>query len=156
MCIVQALTVAGKPYCAVITFRHFMVAARKKLALQNNCTFIVYTESLKINSNGSLHCQCGCESVNRTRITAAVSTKYPKGASSCKETYNHNPNSPSGYYWRDSSPPVQPHMQWEIIIIVIEWGTHVIKTSRNNTCMDTQYPHICTICTIMHVHACTV
>ena len=30
---------------------------------------------------------------------------FPKGASSCKETYNRNPNSPSGYYWRNSSPP---------------------------------------------------
>ena len=30
---------------------------------------------------------------------------FPKGASSCKETYNRNPNSTSGYYWRDSSPP---------------------------------------------------
>ena len=26
-------------------------------------------------------------------------------AASCKEIYNCNPNSPSGYYWRDSSPP---------------------------------------------------
>ena len=30
---------------------------------------------------------------------------YPKRASLCKETYNRNPNSSSGYYWRDSSPP---------------------------------------------------
>ena len=29
---------------------------------------------------------------------------YSRGASSCKETFNRNPNSPSGYYWRDSSP----------------------------------------------------
>ena len=26
-------------------------------------------------------------------------------AASCKEIYDCNPNSPSGYYWRDSSPP---------------------------------------------------
>ena len=26
-------------------------------------------------------------------------------ATSCKEIYEWNPNSPSGYYWRDSSPP---------------------------------------------------
>ena len=29
----------------------------------------------------------------------------PKVAASCKEIYECNPNSPSGYYWRDSSPP---------------------------------------------------
>ena len=28
-----------------------------------------------------------------------------KTASSCKEIYDCNPDSPSGYYWRDSSPP---------------------------------------------------
>ena len=28
---------------------------------------------------------------------------FPKGASSCKETFNRNPNSTSGYYWMNSS-----------------------------------------------------
>ena len=28
-------------------------------------------------------------------------------AASCKVIYDYNPNSPSGYYWRDSSPPEQ-------------------------------------------------
>ena len=30
---------------------------------------------------------------------------YPIAATSCKQIYNRNPNSPSGYYWRNSSPP---------------------------------------------------
>ena len=67
-------------------------------------------------SNDCLNCHCGCEPPPASLAAAAEDVcqqnmdnnicleNYPKGASSCKETYDRNSNSPSGYYWRDSSP----------------------------------------------------
>ena len=38
-------------------------------------------------------------------MTTGTCTQSLKAASSCKEIYACNPDSPSGFYWRDSSPP---------------------------------------------------
>ena len=38
------------------------------------------------------------------RCRQHLATRLPT-VTSCKEIYDWNPNSPSGYYWRDSSPP---------------------------------------------------
>ena len=40
-----------------------------------------------------------------SKITKATCPPTLRAASSCKEIYDCNPDSPSGYYWSDTSPP---------------------------------------------------
>ena len=64
---------------------------------------------------------------------------FPKGASSCKETFNRNPNSPSGYYWRDSSPPELMYCAMNLTRCGNTTGgwtrvAHINMTSQDGTC----------------------
>ena len=64
---------------------------------------------------------------------------FPKGASSCKETFNRNPNSPSGYYWRNSSPPELMYCAMNLTRCGSTTGgwtrvAHINMTSPEGTC----------------------
>ena len=60
-------------------------------------------------------------------------------AASCKEIYDCNPNSPSGYYWRDSTPPEQMYCAMNLARCGSTTGgwtrvAHINMTSPEGTC----------------------
>ena len=60
-------------------------------------------------------------------------------AASCKEIYDCNPDSPSGYYWRDSSPPEQMYCAMNLTRCGNTTGgwtrvAHIDMTSPEGTC----------------------
>ena len=60
-------------------------------------------------------------------------------AASCKEIYDCNPNSPSGYYWRDSSPPELMYCAMNLIRCGSTTGgwtrvAHIDMTRPEGTC----------------------
>ena len=64
---------------------------------------------------------------------------YPIAATSCKQIYDCNPNSPSGYYWRNSSPPELMYCAMNLTRCGSTTGgwtrvAHIDMTSPEGTC----------------------
>ena len=84
-----------------------------------------------------LHLATATEDVCQQNCTCRET--YSKGAPSCKEIYNRNPNSNSGYYWRNSSPPEQMYCAMNLTRCGSTTGgwtrvAHIDMTSPEGSC----------------------